>query len=110
MKVLIEDSGLPLIWFEGEAMTQPEDVLRRAAEAMLTTVDRAFEGLAVRIPNPGQRRQIVNAAEVLRAALARPGHGSEYGRLLAERDRLIAEGVDPAELELPLAARLQEKP
>ena len=29
--------------------------------------------------------------------------GSEYGRLLAERDRLIASGVDPAALEVPLA-------
>lgn len=28
--------------------------------------------------------------------------GSEYGRLLAERDRLIAAGVDPGELEMPL--------
>ena len=27
---------------------------------------------------------------------------SEYGRLLAERDRLIASGVDPADLEMPL--------
>ena len=32
----------------------------------------------------------------------RPDHGSEYGRLLAQRDRLIASGVDPAELEMPL--------
>jgi hypothetical protein len=28
--------------------------------------------------------------------------GSEYGRLLAERDQLIAGGVDPAELVVPL--------
>lgn len=27
---------------------------------------------------------------------------SEYGRLLAERDRLIGEGVDPADLDMPL--------
>jgi hypothetical protein len=30
-----------------------------------------------------------------------PDTGSEYGRLLAERDRLIAAGVDPAELLVP---------
>jgi hypothetical protein len=29
-------------------------------------------------------------------------HGSEYGRLLAERDRLVAAGADPAELETPI--------
>lgn len=28
--------------------------------------------------------------------------GSEYGRLLAERDRLIADGADPSDLEMPL--------
>ncbi len=28
--------------------------------------------------------------------------GSEYGRLLAELDRLLASGVDPADLETPL--------
>lgn len=27
--------------------------------------------------------------------------GSEYGRLMAERDRLIGGGVDPAELDVP---------
>ena len=31
-----------------------------------------------------------------------PDTGSEYGRLLAERDRLISEGVDPADLDSPL--------
>lgn len=27
--------------------------------------------------------------------------GSEYGRLLAQRDRLVSQGVDPAELLVP---------
>lgn len=30
-----------------------------------------------------------------------PDSGSEYGRLLAERDRLIADGIDPADLVVP---------
>lgn len=30
------------------------------------------------------------------------GDASEYGRLLAERDRLIADGADPAELLVPV--------
>ena len=29
-------------------------------------------------------------------------NASEYGRLLAQRDRLIGEGVDPAELLVPM--------
>ena len=36
------------------------------------------------------------------AATARPSeHASEYGRLLAERDRLVAAGADPDELLVP---------
>lgn len=38
--------------------------------------------------------------------MARPcrrDFGSELGRLLAERDRLISEGADPVELQVPLA-------
>ena len=31
--------------------------------------------------------------------------GGEYGRLLAERDRLISQGVDPRELIVPLEPR-----
>ena len=44
----------------------------------------------------------------IRAALAetpgepREDNASEYGRLLAERDRLIEQGADPAELDMPL--------
>jgi hypothetical protein len=30
-----------------------------------------------------------------------PDTGGEYGRLLAKRDRLIADGVDPADLDVP---------
>jgi hypothetical protein len=29
-------------------------------------------------------------------------HASEYGRLLAERDRLVSQGVDPDELLVPI--------
>jgi hypothetical protein len=36
--------------------------------------------------------------------------GSEYGRLLAERDRLISEGVDPDELEMPLPPPMDPDP
>ena len=36
---------------------------------------------------------------VLRSAVT--DHASEYGRLLAWRDRLIAAGADPEDLEMP---------
>ncbi len=36
--------------------------------------------------------------------------GSEYGRLLAERDRLIADGADPADLEVVLRPPVEGDP
>lgn len=37
-----------------------------------------------------------------------PDTGSQYGSLLAERDRLVASGVDPADLDVPLAPETEE--
>ena len=53
-------------------------------------------------PNP-QGWSLVRRTDVLALTpeATAPDTGSEYGRLLAERDRLISEGVDPADLDLP---------
>ena len=54
-------------------------------------------------------RQLIQSAL---AASPAEDLGSEYGRLLAERDRLIAEGADPADLDVPTepADRAPETP
>jgi len=75
--------------------------LREAAQSVVERFDRVMHQ-----PEAFWSSDDEDAVERLRAALTpeatAPDTGSEYGRLLAERDRLISEGVDPADLASPL--------
>lgn len=57
-----------------------------------------FRALGQAWVDPGDRRP--DRVRIQRA-IASTGTGSEYGRLLAERDRLVAQGADPDELTGP---------
>jgi hypothetical protein len=72
------------------------------AEALRAYIDHDLGGVHV---TPGEEVADYEACETLHyrfGALAYPDKASEYGRLLAERDRLIGQGVDPADLDAPL--------
>jgi hypothetical protein len=53
-------------------------------------------------PPPAEPEPKTKAARSPKRPPAATDDASEYGRLLAERDRLIAAGVEPAKLEVPL--------
>jgi hypothetical protein len=72
--------------------TEARAAVLREVAALLGAVDAGFQGLAVRIPNPGQRRAIVLAADNLRLALLDAEPAASETFWLIERGQ--PEGLD----------------
>jgi hypothetical protein len=87
-------------WF-GKAICAIEDeAARMERERIADKVHAAFGEMTCGL---SESCHAADEAMVL-AAITDTGEAdtaSEYGRLLAERDRLIASGVDPADLQIP---------
>lgn len=85
--------------------TQPSPEPGLDVEEVNQLAAKLHPDICGRTDYPGVPACVLEARRVLAARLREPqpevDRGSEYGRLLAERDRLTAAGVDPADLETP---------